>query len=1352
MKGAQKQRPSGNHTNQHNEQSSFFGVRAQMEVQKNTGEQDQDQDTSQKEETQSPESSHESIQQTTDSNDSFFQAKPQLAPHLTKVEDESTTEENGKEEIEGSEPETTEKTVASDDASPNHLSVEKGSIEATTSVQNQGNSAAAPTASAQGNPNTANASGGANSTPASPQGAQEGGQQSEEKQKEEVNISTENGKVYAEGLAAQKPINFATALNKADTDTQQVQSNEQTTLYDSLPEIEQPTGIPTKSQATKAKEEAEKQEQGLQQEKNELADLSPEGKAEGENIDETNVQPPSSVWEQLKSFFGWGTSGSDDNKKSEIKRGIRNLPTSENVDTDPGVEPQIDLSGQADPTKNQKNVEESDQTVSDDQTKNLAESKIYRGEDDVYPEMDIELLSPDVELSPTEVNAALEEELPPVSGEVGSAFDEHSKAYMDQELSEDMAKQDEAFAKMESDNEKERALTDEKIATETANVKAEQEAEQNKAKDEVKLQRSNWQKENEGVKKEFATKSSKEKKKVDDDIDTKTKDTDSKISEEYSKAKKEGDRKVDEANREAKAKKDKAKRESENKSWWDRAVDAVSSFFDALKDALNTLFDGLRKLVKGLIEAAKKLANKLIDLARDAIVGMIKAFGEVLKGLVNIALAAFPKLRDKFNAAIDKAVNSAVDTVNKLAEGLKKAVNALLDALGAVLDAILAAYQAVFNFLIDVMKFLAVGLIKILRFLWNLVTGAYHAPGEFFGQLAEEAIGGNPGEPLKDVEVPLGQEENWANAMGIGQGQNAQTEGTALEQEIPTELQHVLSKQELSDDDIVLEPNPAVELDPELISSLPQLSDGQTLELGGAGADSVTTEDFQRSAADSAGFSLSEPTEETVEQSTGEVEQTMDAAQTSGPDWRSMTDQEKLDHYNAQMLKESENAGSQEPKPGKANVTPNVDNSPEALITKTGRLTPGQRTSFMGSQMMTGLKVFWAKNKVWIIAALVAALLAAGLVAFFTGGAGLALAVDIIVKAMIVIFGAYAIYRAMGFIWEYVKKAWAGDAQGAGKALARAMAIIVMEFLIDKILLGMGKVFSRMLKAAKATRVGKAIVKGAKVVRKGATKAMKPIKKGIAKIKGSKLVVSMKSRVGKGVKSLGDLRQKILSRFGFKRIWLEKHGKWIEIWGEFNAKMIIVRDDVEETVDVDNSNHYFDPTDGKHYYIDPHSGNIIEGKLIETPSTSIRAADPNYVDGLPFAYKEKNFRRFVSRTDVEFKAAGYDDVEAFMQGSATSGAKYNNGNPIQLDSRAGITPSDYDVAIVSPQLLSKADELGLKMSGEMTPYQIAALGLSDVQEALTKASKGGKIVNFKLYRSVDDVYSYGKTIPFSQWK
>jgi len=981
-------------------------------------------------------------------------------------------------------------------------------------------------------------------------------------------LSTENGKVYADGLVSQSPSNFMRGVKESNTTVAEVRKNEQKTLSDSLPEIEQPTGVPTKSAAQKQKAKAASDQVGaqIQGDKSILGDLTPKGKAKGDQIPTESVQPASSVLAKIKSFFSVGKSGSEEDRKSEIKSSISKLPTSESVNTSPGEKPTVDLTGQADPNKNKDNLDESTATTNKEQEKNLAESKLYKGEDDIYPEMELEMLSPTVELTAPPETAALSEEIPNVSAEVKNSFDTHAKSYIDQELEPDMQKQNAEYEKMQADQEKERIQSEKDIDAETQRVKQEQETAQSNAKSDVEAQRTEWKQENENVKKEYSEKSEAEKKKVDGDIDTQVKDADTKITTEYDKAKKEADKEVAKTDKEAAAKKAQAKKDSEKKSWWDRAIDAVSSFFDKLKEGLNKLFDGLRALVKGLIEAAKKLANKLIDLARDVIVGLIKAFGEALKALVNVALAAFPKLRDKFNAAIDKAVNAAVDVVNKLAEGLKKAVNALLDALGAVLDAILAAYQAFYNLLLDAMKFLVSGLIQIIRFLWNLQVGAWYAPGQFFGALAEVALGGNPAEPLKDFEVPIGQEEAWAAAMGKNSGEQT-ADATSATKPIPEALQSVLTKSELSDDDVVLEPYPAVTLEPELIADLPPMQDGVPLELGGAGADAMTTQDFQASAADAAGYALPpQQVEQTVEQNAGATGQSVDqAAEKPTPDWINMTDQDKLDHYNNQMLVESEAVGNTAPQPGKVPSTPNMDNNPAVLITKTGRLDMATRLAFMGRQMMTGLQVFWNKNKVWIIAALVAALIAAGLIAFFTGGAGLVAAVDIIVKAMIIIFGAYAVYQALGHIWDYVKKAWAGDAVGAGKSLAMAMAVIVMEFLLDKILLGMGKVFKRIMTAAKATKVGQKVVKGVNFVRRGATRAGNVVKKGVARIKNTRLVVRMRGVVGKGTKKLSNLRKKILDKFKFKRIWLEKSGRWIELWGEFNAKLIIVREQTDSS-------------------------------------------------------------------------------------------------------------------------------------------------------------------------------------------
>jgi hypothetical protein len=143
------------------------------------------------------------------------------------------------------------------------------------------------------------------------------------------------------------------------------------------------------------------------------------------------------------------------------------------------------------------------------------------------------------------------------------------------------------------------------------------------------------------------------------------------------------------------------------------------------------------------------------------------------------------------------------------------------------------------------------------------------------------------------------------------------------------------------------------------------------------------------------------------------------------------------------------------------------------------------------------------------------------------------------------------------------------------------------------------------------------------------------------------------------------------------------------------------------------------------------------------------AAHPNYVGDLPFSYKAAPFQRFVQRFCDEFAGAGFDDAQGFMQGSAASGVKYSGE---ALDARMGVLPSDYDVAVVSPKLAQRAQELGLNVfNGPLTADEVGALGLTDAQNALSAASKYQLPVNFKIYDSAEAVFDAQKTIPFSDW-
>ncbi|SEM94031.1 hypothetical protein SAMN05421856_10952 [Chryseobacterium taichungense] len=672
----------------------------------------------------------------------------------------------------------------------------------------------------------------------------------------------------------------------------------------------------------------------------------------------------------------------------------------------------------------------------------------------------------------------------------------------------------------------------------------------------VHSSRTEWQNALDKTESDFAKKSGDHAKTTLSSINTKKTEGETKAQGHVNKANEDARKKKEAADKEARDKTAEKKKESKGFFGW--LADKASEFINALKEALNYIFTKLREAVKTIFEAAKKLVLEVLELARKAIVSLIKGFASLLKGFLDIALAAFPGIRDRLKAKIDKYVAVAEKYVNQTFEAFKKAVIEIIDFLADVVDNLLGALQAVYDFILDSINFIVAGIIKIMEFLFNLNMAAAMSVLEFFGALAEEALGGNPAKPLQDVEVPLGQEKAWASAMGSETENKVAQEGKAsVNDAIP-----VLTKSKLDDDDVVLETYPAVSVDKDFMKSLPSLKDGEKLELGGAGANSVTTKQFQESAAFDAGYSI-HGEEQSTEQSANMAEATGEVQKDAKPDWRHMSDEEKLKEYNDQMLVQSAKEGDAEPTPQKAAPEATEDNSPEALITKTGRLNAGRRLQFMGEQMLTGIKVFWNKYKAWIIAGFVAALVAIAAILIFSGGTALGAVVSALGEALTLIFGAFAVYRAMGMLWEYVKKAWAGDKQGAAKALATAFAIIVVEFFIDKIMAGMGNVYKRMLKVFKSTKFGRAIRTGLAFLKRTQRRTRDLLKKGVATLRGTRVVIYLEKIAVKGAGKLDDLRNKILTKFGFKKIWLEKHGKFIELWGEFNSKVLLMREDAD---------------------------------------------------------------------------------------------------------------------------------------------------------------------------------------------
>lgn len=1060
-------------------------------------------------------------------------------------------------------------------------------------------------------------------------------------------INTENSSALINSVGGLPATSFVMGMRQVGQLSSSVQEAEQQTMMSNLPEIEQPTGLPVLGSSeipeyTPVSGDIPELEARTGGPENEVSiehesDLAPIPQQTAPNIEEPqdSEEEESSWWDSMTNF---------------LSRQFNSIRTTDpGVNTSAGERPNVDTSGEADPIQNNENQASSNESVLLEQRRADLNSTEYRGEQEIYPDMEREMLSPDItptalqEREPRDINELT------LTAEVQDAINAEAQSQMDAEVNAEVERNNAEYERYQEESVAEQESANEHIALETENTRAEQETAQNEAQDEVTSQRANWEEENEQVRTEYSSSSEEERQNVDGQIETEIQTTDEQVETQYAEAETEAQRQRTEAEAEAEAERAEAERERENQSRWERLKGAVADFFDALRSAINFIFDQLREAVRFVIEQAKRAVNALIDLARDAIIGLIQAFGEILKGLVSIALAAFPEIRDRVLGLIDAAVNLAVEVVNQLAQALKEIANAILDALGSVLDFILSAYQAIYNAIIDVLEFITVGLMQIIEFLGNLVVGAWHAPGEFFGALATEAIGGNPADPLPNFEVPNGQERQWAEAMGISEAVSNESDVETNEMEIPAEpvsenIMNLLRQPELSNDSVEVEPDPAVELDEALLSQLSDLDEGDTFEIGGAGENAITTEDFQTSIAEEMGISLDDfseglgTEEESVlpaDNSESEVELSEGAGEVPDPDWRNMDNEEKLDHYLGQMLQETNEAAQQEPAPSQEQLEVNTELSEEALVTKTGRLDVGDRLAFMGQQMLNGIQLLWNNYKAWIIGGLVAALLAAGIIAFFTGGAGLVAVVQVIGQALILIFGAYAVGRAMGSVWDYINSAWDGDSQKAGRNLATAFAIIIVEFFLDKILLGMGKVFKRILTASRnairSTRIGRRALVGVaqtrRVINRGVRAVRRTVRRGVARVRNNKFVVSLGNRIGGGVRRFSRLRDDILNRFRFKRIWVEKHGRYVEIWGRFNPDFLLGRDEV---VHADNR---FSPSNraqwrrndvtGDYEVLRPGTGTgrqrweparLMQGdEAIDLPSRLVRDADGNVV-------------------------------------------------------------------------------------------------------------------------------------------
>jgi|GEM_PF-5794822 len=393
-----------------------------------------------------------------------------------------------------------------------------------------------------------------------------------------------------------------------------------------------------------------------------------------------------------------------------IGRSLREVKTTDEVETSPGDKPPVPLEGETDPERVDNQHEAGVEEV--EGAKNTAVQAVIDGpgpEQARLREMDevvpmAALAQPELEgLAANEGTETFNQMALPE--EVTAQFDQDLGTTMQANLGDARGQFEQADN--DRDTQRQQALDNAEATHDTATEEAdtEQRAKVLEARRTIQEERQSTINDQEQSVKDLEADAETERAASRKDIQDRVTLDEGKISDKYDQAETDAELEVARGEKDADTERKAAEEKAEEKSWWDRAVDFVKSAFAALTAAINKIFDAVRSLVKGFLEAARDFAKGLIDLAANFIKDAIKVFGEALKGLVNGLLGdIFPGLAAALTKAIDSAVETATAAVDAAADTLKKGVDAIVDGLQKALDAILDVFQGAINAALAVLE------------------------------------------------------------------------------------------------------------------------------------------------------------------------------------------------------------------------------------------------------------------------------------------------------------------------------------------------------------------------------------------------------------------------------------------------------------------------------------------------------------------------------------------------------------------------------------------------------------------------------------------------------------------------
>ncbi len=975
-----------------------------------------------------------------------------------------------------------------------------------------------------------------------------------------------------QSLATVPVSSFGQSVTSAQRAAGELHARERAELTENLPEIDRPTGLPPRpgppeaAPTTLEAGQVPEPEPPVAAGPAALPDTTHEaarGPLPAERV-ETHVEEPAE--EDGGSWWDWlsGALGSF----------LRRIPTTDPaLDTSAGERPRVDTSGEADTAQNENRQRAAGQEVAARRAEADAATRMDFGEHDIYPDAAQGTMRPAHEPGPAPEGPGGEAvgpaEVPDV---VRAGVDRAGAGWLRSEVDQRAAREREDRADYEQQSAEAQAESDRQIAEATARARGEQEDARGGAAREVAEQRDRWREENRRVHETYGEQATVERNKADTQIDTQIRDTEQRADAELTSAERQAEQKKQETERKAEEK----KREAENRpsGFWNRLRGAVSDFFDALKEAVNALFDALRRFVRDLIERAKRLVREWIEAARRAVVGAIRAFGEALKVVASVALAAFPETAKRVRGWIDDRVEGAVDTVNKAAEVLQEAAQRALDALGAALDFVLSVYQRAYLLLLDGLRFLAVGLVEIMERIGHLVEAAQQMPSFFIGQATEELVG-------QDLTAPLPFERTATTPPSPRVAVAAAVQAGAID----TADARALTSSAVGDADVAVDQVAPLDLSPELLASV-GLSEGEEREFGESSDPSRSVPAIQEevgegatagapalaeAAAPAAGPPVTEPATAEPAGTEPTPEPAAEAGASPTVPATGLTAEQETERQLQKMMNAPQPACPKEASQDKADQS----KVPEEM--KFGPLTTWQRGRYLVNQMIKGVKNWFACNWPWLLAGAIVVLTVLIVLEIVTGGAITAALPPLMELIGMIMLGVAAV-RVAGFIGEYLTEGWAGRITSAARSLARGLAVGAIE-LVFTLLFDLNSVIKAAKQGLTATlrgalttarRAGGQLISAGRRIGRGVVRTVRAPGRAAALVgrvvvrRGRIILQGLRRGFGRGVRSLDDLAKQLWNMVRFRRFKLVRRGWRIQLWGFINPWVLLADGSIVE--------------------------------------------------------------------------------------------------------------------------------------------------------------------------------------------